>query len=246
MRLAFVIPAYNEERLIGNCLTALKAEITRSGVPAEIIVVNNASADRTAEIARSFEGVTVVDEMEKGLVHARKAGFAATDVELVANIDADTELTEGWITTVMTEFNANPDLVALSGPYIYHDMAWYNRALVRLFYYFAYLLYLLNRFVFNIGSMIQGGNFVIRRDAWEKAGGFDTSIAFYGEDTDVAVRLHKVGPVKWTFRLPMKTSGRRLEQEGVFQTAGRYTLNYFSMTFRGKPATSEYNDIRPD
>ncbi len=246
MDLAFVIPAYNEEALIAKCLKSVVREVERSGCRAEIIVVNNASTDRTKEIASSFPGVTVVDEEKKGLVHARHAGFEASTAELVANIDADTELPEGWITTVLTTFEKRPDLVALSGPYIYHDMAWYNRALVRAFYFLAYVLYLLNRFVFRVGSMIQGGNFVLRRSAWERAGGFDRSIAFYGEDTDVATRLHKQGPVKWTFRLPMYTSGRRLEEEGVFRTAGTYTLNYFWVTFTGKPFTREYSDIRPE
>jgi glycosyltransferase involved in cell wall biosynthesis len=54
MKLAFVIPAYNEEALIGKCLESVLAEIKRSGVNAEVIVVNNASKDRTGEIARSF------------------------------------------------------------------------------------------------------------------------------------------------------------------------------------------------
>lgn len=246
MDLAFVIPAYNEEILIGKCLASVVAEVKRSGYQAEIVVVNNASTDKTKQIAEGFEGVRVVDEDKKGLVHARAAGFAATDAELVANIDADTELPPGWITTVMQTFARQPELVSLSGPYVYRDIAWYNRALVRLFYYFAYVLYLFNRFVINVGSMVQGGNFVIRRTAWEQAGGFDVTIAFYGEDTDVAKRLHKVGPVKWTFKLPMYTSGRRLEQEGVFQTAGTYTLNYFWVTFSGKPVTKDYSDIRPD
>ena len=50
MKLAFVIPAYNEEALIGKCLESVVAEIARSGADAEIIVVNNASSDRTGEI----------------------------------------------------------------------------------------------------------------------------------------------------------------------------------------------------
>ena len=61
-KLAFVIPAYNEEALIGKCLESVVAEIARSGADAEIIVVNNASTDRTGEIARSFPTVRVVDE----------------------------------------------------------------------------------------------------------------------------------------------------------------------------------------
>lgn len=246
MQIAFVIPAYNEEALIGQCLKAVIAEVARSGADAEIVVVNNASTDRTKEIALEFEGVRVVDETQKGLVHARRAGFEATSAELVANIDADTELPPGWITKVLDNFDSNPDLVGLSGPYVYYDLSLWNQFLVRLFYVAAFLVYLLNRFVLRVGSMIQGGNFVIRRSAWLKAGGFDTSISFYGEDTDVAVRLSRVGPVKWTFGLPMRTSGRRLAREGVVQTAGRYVLNYFWVTFRGKPVTKDYTDIRPN
>lgn len=245
MDLAFVIPAYNEEALIGACLESVLREVERSGARVEIVVVDNASSDRTGEIARSFEGVTVVEETRKGLVFARRAGFEASTAELVANIDADTQLPEGWITTVLENFERQPDLVALSGPYVYHDLSLWNRFLVRMFYYISYLVYLLNRFVLRVGSMIQGGNFVIRRSAWITAGGYDTSISFYGEDTDIAVRMSRVGPVKWTFGLPMYTSGRRLENEGVFKTAGTYVLNYFWVTFRGRPVTRDYTDIRP-
>jgi len=243
--LAFVIPAYNEEALVGQCLESVLREIKRSGADAEVVVVNNASTDRTGEIASSYPGVRVVDEPKKGLVNARHAGFEATTAEIVANIDSDTMLTEGWIDTVLKNFAADPKLVGLSGPFIYYDLSVWNRFLVRLFYYVTYLIYLLNRYVLRVGSVIQGGNFVFTRTAWNKAGGYDRTIAFYGEDTDVAVRLSKVGGVKWTFALPMLTSGRRLEKEGVFRTAGTYTLNYFWVTFKGKPVTKEYTDIRP-
>src|SRR5690606_8156022 len=106
MRLAFVIPAFNEEMLIGKCLTSVLAEIERSGRAdqCEVIVVNNASTDRTGEIAGSFPGVRVVDEAKKGLVNARDAGFQATDADLVANIDSDTMVPEGWLDVVFDEF----------------------------------------------------------------------------------------------------------------------------------------------
>lgn len=242
---AFVIPAYNEEALIGACLESVLAEIARSGVDCEVVVVNNASRDRTGEIARGYAGVRVVDEPKKGLVNARHAGFEASTAPLVANIDSDTIVPEGWLTTVVESFRADPKLVCLSGPYIYYDMSFWNRVLVRLFYGLTWLIYFVNHYVLRVGSVVQGGNFVFRRSAWLEAGGFDTSIAFFGEDTDVAVRLSKVGKVKWTFALPMKTTGRRLEEEGVFRTAGTYTLNFFWVTFAGRPKTTEYRDIRP-
>lgn len=247
MKLAFVIPAYNEEALIGKCIESVIAENQRCQAGAHIIVVNNASTDRTGEIARSFPGVEVVDEPKKGLVNARDAGFAASEgYELVANIDSDTIVPEGWLSTVLDEFARDPKLVCLSGPYVYYDMSAWNRFLVNMFYGLTWLIYVLNRYILRVGSVVQGGNFVFKRAAWQQVGGYDRSIEFFGEDTDVAVRLSKVGAVKWTFGLKMKTSGRRLEKEGVFRTAGTYTLNFFWVTFRGKPATKSYTDVRPD
>ena len=188
----------------------------------------------------------MVDELEKGLVSARDAGFRATTAELVANIDADTVVPQGWIDTVLDEFTRNSRLVALSGPYFYYDLSAWNRFLVTMFYGVTYAIYILNRFVLRVGSVVQGGNFVFKRSAWQAVGGYDRTIQFFGEDTDVAVRLSKVGAVKWTFKLKMWTSGRRLAEEGVIKTAGTYVLNFFWVTFAGEPATKKYTDVRPD
>ena len=245
MQLAFVIPAYNEQALIGKCVESVLAEVKRSGRQVDVVVVNNNSTDRTREIAASYDGVRVVDELQKGLVSARDGGFRATTAELVANIDGDTIVPEGWIDTVFAEFEKDDKLVCLSGPYIYYDLGAWDQFLVAMFYVLTWLIYVINRYILRVGSVVQGGNFVFRRDAWIKAGGYNREIKFYGEDTDVAVRLSKVGNVKFTFRLPMMTSGRRLAEEGVFRTALTYTLNFFWVTYAGKPATKEHTDIRP-
>ena len=91
---------------------------------------------------------------------------------------------------------------------------------------------------------IHGGwwEFCREKDALEKIGGFDQSISFYGEDTDIARRLHSVGSVKFIQRLYMPTSARRLKKKG-FITGYRYVINFFNRLFK-KPATSSYNDIR--
>lgn len=245
MELALVIPAYNEQALIGKCVEAALAEVRRSGRACEIVVVNNNSTDRTREIAASYPGVRVVDETQKGLVSARDGGFKATTAELVANIDADTMVPPGWLDTVFAEFEKDPKLVCLSGPFIYYDLSAWNRFLVSIFYGATWLIYILNRYVFRVGSVVQGGNFVFRREAWNKAGGYNREIKFYGEDTDVAVRLSKLGKVKWTFRLKMLTSGRRLAEEGVLRTGLTYTLNFFWVTIAGKPVTRSHTDVRP-
>ncbi len=59
-----------------------------------------------------------------------------------------------------------------------------------------------------------------------KIGGFNTSIDFYGEDTDIACRIREVGDVKFSFSFPIYSSGRRLAKEGILKTGCRYALNY--------------------
>ncbi len=243
MFVSFVIPAYNEEAVLGDCLTSIQKQVAgRSDV--EIVVVNNASTDTTKQVAESF-GVRVVDETRKGLVWARKAGFDATTGRLVANIDADVVIPDDWFEKLEYYFKKNPNLSALSGPHIYRDMSFFSRICTRLFYIIGYVFDRISYYLFNKGAMLQGGNFVTTRQAIIDIGGYDTSITFYGEDTDIGSRISKIGKVLWTFNFPVYASSRRMKGEGVLLMGLKYAKNHIATTFFGKPATMEYIDIRP-
>ena len=242
--ISFVVPAYNEEASLARSLEAIAAEVNRSGCDAEIIVVNNASTDGTRQVAECFSQAIVVDEPVKSLVRARAAGYQVATGELIANIDADTILPPEWLNKVLSAFAADPQLVAISGPYIYYDVPKHISLLVRAFYRAGYVAYLLNRYVLRAGSMLQGGNFVVRRSAIARIGGFNTDFAFYGEDTDLARRLSKVGRVTFTFALPALSSGRRLLSEGVVRMGIRYAMNFFWATFLKRPFTRTWVDVR--
>jgi glycosyltransferase involved in cell wall biosynthesis len=244
MRLSFVIPAFNEEAYLPACLESILAQTRTLAEPVEIIVVNNASTDRTREVALRYPGVQVVDEPRKGLPSARQAGFRASSGEWIANVDSDSRLTPGWIAQVLATFEAEPDLAALSGPIVYYDLTPHERILVHGFYMMAWVTYVTNRYILRVGSMVQGGNFVVRRSALEAIGGFDLAITFYGEDTDIARRLHDIGPVRFTFDLKMFSSARRLKKEGILTMAARYSMNYLWTTFLKRPFTREHIDIR--
>jgi len=254
MRLSFVVPAYNEEAYLPACLDSILDQ-TRT-LPAgtcEIIVVNNASTDRTRDVALSYPGVTLVDEPRKGLTFARQAGFAASSGALIANVDADSRLTPNWVAQVLSTFDVSETnahsadikpLAALSGPVLYYDLTPRQRVLVHIFYLTAWTTYAINRYILRVGSMVQGGNFVTSRAALEAIGGFNTAISFYGEDTDIARRLNAVGEVRFTFDLKMFSSARRLKSEGMLTMAARYSINYLWTTFFKRPYTDTYVDIR--
>jgi glycosyltransferase involved in cell wall biosynthesis len=244
MVLSFVIPAYNEECYLADCIDAILKQTSGLEHITEIIVVNNASTDGTREVALRYPQVKLVDEPRKGLTHARQAGFLATTGALVANVDADSRLTPGWVDRVLAAFRANPELAAFSGPLVYYDLASHQRLAVHMFYLTAWMTYVTNRYILRVGSMVQGGNFVVSRAALERIGGFNLAITFYGEDTDIARRLHDVGDVLFTFDLKMFSSARRLKHEGMFTMAAKYSINYFWTTFFKRPFTHEHIDIR--
>jgi len=245
MKISFVIPAYNEENYLKDCLESIFREAENKNYDYEIIVVNNASTDKTKQIAKSFKNVKIIGELEKGLVYARKTGYLAAAGDLIANIDSDSRLTSGWIDTILSEFTNDKKLVALSGPFIFYDLSRFMNQMLGAFYYYSYCLYFVTNKIFKMGSILQGGNFVLRKSAFKKVGGYDEKIySFYGEDANIALKMEKVGKVKWTFKLPMYSSGRRLAAEGPFTMMLRYTVNYFWVLLFKKPFTKGFSDFR--
>lgn len=241
MRLSIVVPAYNEQDYLPDCLRHVLAEVARSADPdaVEVLVVDNASTDATAAVAAAIPGVRVVHEPRKGLTRARQAGMEAARGAVIGYVDADTRMPAGWIDTVLGSFAADPDVVCVSGPYIYHDAPMLHRAWVRLYWIFlAMPAYWMTRY------MAVGGNFAASRAALERIGGFDTSIAFYGEDTNIARRLAGAGRVRFLLGLSMPTSSRRLAAEGVMATAATYMANFMSEVVLKRPVTRGYRDIR--
>ncbi len=243
--ISFVIPAYNEERTIGRCIASVQRDARGCGHAVEIIVVDNACTDRTAAIASALPGVRVVSEPRKGLSFARQSGFLAARGELLACIDADTMVKKGWTRRAVSAFERSPRLAALSGPYLYYDLSSFTQLFVMLWYLCAWVLFdEVIQYVFRRGAMLQGGNYVVRRRCLESVGGYDMSIAFYGEDTALSTRLVPIGRVRFDFRFQLRTSGRRLRKEGVIATATRYAVNGLSVFMHGDAVTRNYTDVR--
>ena len=203
-------------------------------------MIDNASTDNTAAVASRFPGVRVVREEKKGVTRARQRGFLEAKGEVLAFVDADTRMPGVWARTVAEEFTADKALTCLSGPYIYHDTPKHEQFLAKWFYWRLLAM----PSYFFLGYMAVGGNFAIKKDIVKQMGGFDTTIEFYGEDTNTARRAHQFGKVKFMLRLAMPTSGRRLTNEGFFKTAIVYMVNFLSEALLKRPYSNSYKDIR--
>jgi glycosyltransferase involved in cell wall biosynthesis len=238
MTISLIICAYNEEKYIGKCLESVFAQTPENLL--EVLVINNASTDKTAEIAAKYSGVRVVSEPNKGLTKARQRGLTEAKGELLAFVDADSLVPKNWFAIINREFAKDPKLVFLSGPYIYYNTPAWQRWMVHWMYWrlLGHIIY------FFTGYMATGGNMVMSKQALQRIGGFDTSIAFYGEDTDIARRLHEAGKTKFNFNFVMMTSARRFAGEGTLQTGAKYIANYTSVMLTKKPMQKTYRDIR--
>src|SRR5260370_27229348 len=92
--------------------------------------------------------------------------------------------------------------------------------------------------------MMQGGNFIVFKSALDAAGGFNLDFRFYGEDTELARRLSKVGAVKFSFALRAFSSGRRFAGEGFVRVGLRYSANYLWTIFFKHPFSPTWLDFR--
>jgi glycosyltransferase involved in cell wall biosynthesis len=239
MKLSFVIPAHNEAQYIGQCLDSILKTLRENHEEAEVLVINNASTDNTKDIAARYPGVRVVDEPEKGLTKARQKGLRAARGELLAYIDADTQVPPAWLGILKREFSRRKDLVCLSGPYKYYDLPKFQKFLAE----FGWKIFAPPTY-HAVGYMVLGGNFVAKKDALIKAGGFDANIKFYGEDTDIARRLSAVGKVLFLMEFFIYTSGRRLKGQGLFKIYITYAMNFLWQVIFHRTFTHEYKDIR--
>lgn len=228
---SIVIPAYNEEAVIRQCILAALYQ----SVPArEIIVVDNRSTDRTAELVGLMQEeypeaplVLLSHDAEQGLIPTRNYGLDHATGDVLGRIDADSVLEPDWVEQVQRGF-ADPTVMAATGPVLYYDMPLRRfglRADDRM-----------RRFVLKLARkqyhFLFGSNMALRRDAWEtvRAEVCRDEADEMHEDLDLSVHLADYA-LKILY-LPGMISGmsaRRLEDSPKDY---RYYVTRFDRTYR--------------
>jgi glycosyltransferase involved in cell wall biosynthesis len=242
LRLAVIVCAHNEQAFIHPCLRDVVAQ---SRPADEIVVVDNACTDRTAQIARGFSGVRVVEEPFKGLVVARAAGARACTSDILVFTDADCRPPAQWLARIERQFLARPTLVALSGGYRYYDWHLWGRLLIGAYdLTVAPLTHLFVSRVLRRGAVLYGGNFAVRRAALTAIGGFDTAIDFHGEDTNLGRRLAAIGTVALHSGCRVQTSARRFRAMGTWTVIAVYVRNFWTEILWHRPADHTHRDVR--
>ena len=234
MKVSVVIAAYNEETFLPLVLTSLQKQTFR--LPYEIIVVDNNSTDKTAEVAKSF-GARVVQEKKQGYAPTVNAGFRAAQGEIITRADSDYLLPPDWMQKLWDGLAKDPDCIALGGPTYPLESGF----LGRLFFCPGVLIYMY--FLKTVGKGYLFPNIAVRREAYYKIGGFNEHLTF-GEDLDFSKRLSEIGKVKIVPSLFVYASTRRVKDLGITKYILQYSLGNLLAVSRHKKVTVGLNPVR--
>lgn len=111
--ISIVIPAYNSEKTIGECLSSL---LNQTKKPDEIIVVDDGSEDRTKDIVRKFKNVILLEQKHKGPAVARNIGAKRAKGEILLFTDSDCMPNKDWVSEMTKPFE-NKEIVGVQGRY---------------------------------------------------------------------------------------------------------------------------------
>jgi glycosyltransferase involved in cell wall biosynthesis len=193
--ISFVVPAYNEERLLGRTLVAIHTAARELARPYELIVVDDASTDRTAAVARE-NGARMVGVQFRQIARVRNAGAAAATGDILIFVDADTIVPPA---TLRATLGAVDRGAVGGGASVYIDgklPRWVRLFMVPF------------RFAFWIGRLAAGCYVFSRRSDFEAVGGFDEQL-YAAEELALSRALGRRGRFV-VLREPVMTSGRKV------------------------------------
>ena len=226
MLISVVIPAFNEERYLGETLADLSraaAHLREGGnIAVEIIVVDNDSSDATAEVARRF-GAAVLKEAEHNVAKVRNTGARRAGGDVLVFVDADTRVPRELLRRVV-EVLAEPDCFGGAVDTDYRPAKLTSRVYLGLW-----------RVVGRLAGMAQGATQFCRREAFNALGGYDETL-FMGEDVDFYLRLKRLarrrgGGIRLIDDVRVAPSTRRFDHWGLWRTLV-WTNPLFILLFR--------------
>jgi glycosyltransferase involved in cell wall biosynthesis len=204
VKVSVVVPAYNEERLLGESLGAIRHALEAfqgAGWDAELIVCDNNSTDRTAEIARA-EGAAVVFEPLNQIARARNTGARAATGEWLIFVDADS--TPSVPLFQETRAKIEEGQCVAGGATVAYDTApaWAKLAIASW-----------NR-LSRLARWAAGSFIFCEAAAFREAGGFNEAL-YASEEVDLFRRLKRLArargrTIEILHRHPLRTSERKL------------------------------------
>jgi len=230
VKISIVVPAYNEERLLGESLAQIKSaadSFKKTGWEVELIVCDNNSTDFTAEIARAA-GAIVVFEPINQISRARNSGAAAATGDWLVFVDADSHPGAELFSDVAEQIRSGKCLAG--GSTMRLDENYFVAGLVACVW---------NR-VSRVFKFLAGAFIFVEASAFKKIGGFSNEL-FAAEELELSQRLKRLAretgrKVVVLHRHPLMTSARKMRLYSVWD---HFTLLWRVLFRRGTLARRE-------
>lgn len=238
-QVAVLVCAYNEEQYLPRALRAINRQ-TVSADEFDVIVVDNASTDKTAQVAREY-GATVIYESQKGIPYAMKAGCdyaSRLGYQIIAQTDADSEVAPQWLEAALLGLNQNNgSVVGVTGMILFYDIWEILNVVVRALYT---VVISINKLM---GGFVQftGSNMAFKVNQFNLAGGVDVRYLI-SADVDLSKRMIKHGRIEFLPRMVVRVSPRRFRKQPV-KALFMYVVSFFAV-LRSRPTKMELDDIR--
>ena len=178
--IAFVVPVRDDAARLRTCLAGL--HLAAAGTRYEVLVLDHGSRDQSAQVAREA-GARVVTRHGGNVASLRNAGAADTRAPILGFVDADNEVSSGWLAAALAALET-PSVGAAGAAY--HAPAngtWVQR---------TYDALRRHPTITEPTDWLGAGNMVVRREAFVNAGGFDERLETC-EDVDLCARLASAG-----------------------------------------------------
>ncbi|MGH7238138.1 MAG: glycosyltransferase, partial [Candidatus Saccharimonadales bacterium] len=205
--LAVVIPVYNEAGHLPACIDALLGQAKNLN---EIIIIDNNSNDGSLEIARkyakNYKLIWVLQELKQGLVPTRNQGFLVAKSDIIARIDADTQVEAGWAKSIRECFKNHSKIAALDGEVFYYDLP-FKRLSAKIS---SLIVANSNRAVSGSASLY-GSNMALRAEVARQLVAVSCDRRDINEDLDLTIHLRQIGgQIRHCPDMRAAISGRRL------------------------------------
>ena len=229
---SIIIPVWNKLELTIQCLKAL-AEVT-TGLPYEVIIIDNASTDGTAEFLATLSGdVRIISNTENlGFAKACNQGAKIAKGKHLVFLNNDTIPLRGWLQTLVSEAEEDPEVGIIGNKLLYPDGTVQHAGIVRdrqhLLPYHIYKSFAGDDPAVNQRrefQIVTAACLLIRRSVFEEVNGFDEGYINGFEDADLCLKVRERGylvvyqPRSVVIHLEGQTPGRKRYDD---QNAARF------------------------
>jgi len=183
-----IIPAYNAEKLLPACLSALlNQSVDASGY--EIIVVDDGSSDNTSEIVKGFKSVRLLRQKNQGPAAARNEGVKHAKGNIILFTDSDCVPNGDWVEQMILPFKRNNDIAGVKGTYKTKQRSLAAR-FVQIEYEDKYDLLRKTEYI----DFIDTYSAAFKKNVFVEFGGYDTSFPLAcAEDVELSFRMSSKG-----------------------------------------------------